>query len=112
MIPWLAQQARLAQLSKIEQTARGCVARSRPFSVKSRNATDILVPAARYVRMSTDHQRYSTAAPSEANRAYAAQHRMAIVRTYADEGKSALNIVRREALKRLNAATLVKSCPL
>ena len=42
---------------KIEQpSARGCVARSRPFLVKSRNATDILVPAApNLVRMSTDH---------------------------------------------------------
>jgi DNA invertase Pin-like site-specific DNA recombinase len=60
-----------------------------------------LVRAAQYVRMSTDHQQYSTANQSDAIRAYAAKRGMAIVRTYADEGKSGLSIERRDALKQL-----------
>lgn len=51
-----------------------------------------LVRAAQYVRMSTDHQRYSTENQSDAIAAYAALHGMRIVATYADEGKSGLNI--------------------
>lgn len=62
-----------------------------------------LIPAAQYVRMSTDHQRYSTENQGEAIQAYADQHGMAIVRTYADEGKSGLSLEGRDALKRLIA---------
>lgn len=60
-----------------------------------------LIRAAQYVRMSTDHQRYSTENQSDAIAAYAALHGMQIVATYADEGKSGLNICGRDALKRL-----------
>lgn len=59
------------------------------------------VRAAQYVRMSTDHQRYSTENQAEALAKYAATHGMEIVRTYADEGRSGLNIAGREALKLL-----------
>lgn len=57
--------------------------------------------AAEYVRMSTEHQRYSTENQSEAIRRYAADRRMDIVKTYADQGKSGLNIAGRDALKLL-----------
>jgi len=60
-----------------------------------------LIRAAQYVRMSTDHQRYSTENQSDAIAAYAAIHGMEIVATYADEGKSGLNIGGRDALQRL-----------
>ncbi|SOC07535.1 DNA invertase Pin-like site-specific DNA recombinase [Rhodobacter maris] len=60
-----------------------------------------LVRAAEYVRMSTDHQRYSTENQAAAIQAYAARRGMEIVRTYADEGKSGLRIEGRDALKRL-----------
>jgi DNA invertase Pin-like site-specific DNA recombinase len=63
--------------------------------------TGTLVRAAQYVRMSTDHQQYSTANQSDAIRAYAVKRGMEIVRTYADEGKSGLSIERRNALKQL-----------
>ncbi|MBP7818059.1 MAG: recombinase family protein [Phenylobacterium sp.] len=59
------------------------------------------IRAAQYVRMSTDHQRYSTENQGDAIAAYAAIHGMDIVATYADEGKSGLNIAGREALQRL-----------
>jgi DNA invertase Pin-like site-specific DNA recombinase len=59
--------------------------------------------AAQYVRMSTDHQRYSTENHAEAIRQYAERHAMTIVRTYADEGKSGLSLEGRDALKSLLA---------
>ncbi len=57
--------------------------------------------AAQYVRMSTDHQRYSTENQAEGISEYAARHRMEIVRTFADEGRSGLNIEGRESLRKL-----------
>lgn len=57
--------------------------------------------AAEYVRMSTDHQKYSTENQAEAIRQYAARRGFAIVRTYADAGKSGLRLDGRDALKRL-----------
>ena len=48
--------------------------------------------AAQYVRMSTDHQQYSTENQAETIREYAARHGLLIVRSYADEGKSGLRL--------------------
>src|SRR5512147_955854 len=48
------------------------------------------VRAAQYVRMSTDHQQYSTENQAEVIAEYARTHHIEIVRTYADEGKSGL----------------------
>lgn len=56
---------------------------------------------AQYVRMSTDHQRYSTENQAEIIGRYALDRGMTIVRTYADEGKSGLNIEGRDALRQL-----------
>ncbi len=64
---------------------------------------DNIVRAVQYVRMSTDHQKYSTENQSIANHAYAASRGMEIVRTYADEGRSGLRIDGRNALKQLIA---------
>ena len=57
--------------------------------------------AAEYVRMSTEHQKYSTENQAGAIRQYAARRGMEIVQTYADEGKSGLRIDGRDALKQL-----------
>lgn len=65
------------------------------------SASTPLLPVAEYVRMSTDHQRYSTANQAAAIRAYAASHAMRIVRTFRDEGKSGLDIDRRSGLRDL-----------
>jgi DNA invertase Pin-like site-specific DNA recombinase len=64
-------------------------------------ATPRPVPAAEYIRMSTEHQQYSTANQADAIRDYAARRGYRLVRTYADEGKSGLRIEGREALRRL-----------
>ena len=57
--------------------------------------------AAAYVRMSTEHQKYSTDHQLSAIRAYAAEHGFTITRVYADEGISGLNIEKRTGLKTL-----------
>ena len=57
--------------------------------------------AAEYVRMSTDHQRYSTENQGVVIRKYAEARGYEIVRTYADEGKSGLSLGGRDALQRL-----------
>ncbi len=59
------------------------------------------VRAAQYVRMSTDHQRYSTENQADAIRAYADARGIDIVQTYADHGKSGLSIAGRDSLQRL-----------
>ncbi len=59
--------------------------------------------AAAYVRMSTEHQRYSIANQKDIIEKYAAQHRMNVVRTYSDPGKSGLDLAGRKGLQRLLA---------
>jgi Resolvase, N terminal domain len=63
----------------------------------------IPVRAAQYLRMSTEHQQYSTENQADAIRLYADRHGLEIVRTYADEGRSGLRIEGRDALQRLIA---------
>ena len=57
--------------------------------------------AAEYVRMSTEHQQYSTENQADKIREYATRRGIEIVRTYADEGKSGLRIDGRQALQQL-----------
>lgn len=57
--------------------------------------------AAQYVRMSTEHQKYSTENQSDVIARYAQQRGIVIVRTYADEGKSGLKLDGRDALRSL-----------
>lgn len=57
--------------------------------------------AAQYVRMSTDHQKYSTENQADIIADYAARRGFEIVRTYADEGRSGLNIAGRGSLQQL-----------
>lgn len=59
--------------------------------------------AAEYVRMSTEHQKYSTDNQSAEIRSYAERRGFEIVRSYADEGKSGLRIDGRDAFQRLLA---------
>ena len=59
------------------------------------------IRVAEYVRMSTDHQKYSTANQAAAIREYAEKHGMDIVKTYGDDGKSGLEIGRRAGLRQL-----------
>lgn len=60
-----------------------------------------LIRAAQYIRMSTEHQQYSTENQADAIREYAEARGYEIVRTYADHGKSGLRVEGREALRKL-----------
>ena len=57
--------------------------------------------AALYMRMSTDHQRYSIAQQTHTLAAYALQHDFRIVATYLDEGLSGLRLKGRLGLQKL-----------
>ena len=57
--------------------------------------------AAQYVRMSTDHQKYSIDNQADVIAAYAAVHNLTIVQTYADAGRSGLRLEGRDALRHL-----------
>lgn len=64
-------------------------------------ASQALIPAAQYIRMSTEHQQYSTENQSDVIIEYARKRGYQIVETFADEGKSGLRLEGRAALKRL-----------
>ncbi|MGC1782076.1 MAG: recombinase family protein [Acidobacteriaceae bacterium] len=53
------------------------------------------------MRMSTEHQQYSTENQSDVIRRYAVAHGMEIVRTYEDSGRSGLNLSGRSSLQEL-----------
>ncbi|HEV2328597.1 MAG TPA: recombinase family protein [Verrucomicrobiae bacterium] len=57
--------------------------------------------AAAYVRMSTEHQQYSTSNQMDVILDYAKRRGLEIVKIYSDEGKSGLNIEGREALSQM-----------
>lgn len=59
------------------------------------------IRAAAYVRMSTEHQQYSTENQACAIEAYASERGIEIVKTYADQGKSGLRLDGRDALQKL-----------
>jgi DNA invertase Pin-like site-specific DNA recombinase len=61
------------------------------------------VPAAQYVRMSTEHQQYSTENQRDAIAEFAKARGYEIVKTYADDGKSGLRIEGRESLRQMLA---------
>ncbi|OQW88877.1 MAG: hypothetical protein BWK72_08055 [Rhodoferax ferrireducens] len=73
------------------------------------NATSKKVPksdplkfrAAEYVRMSTEHQQYSTLNQAAAIARYAEEHGLTVVQTYTDAGRSGLTIDGRPGLQQL-----------
>ncbi len=66
--------------------------------------------AAQYLRMSTEHQKYSIENQAFAISTYAEQHGLTIVRTYQDGGRSGLKISGRPALQQLIADALNGAC--
>ncbi|RMF48573.1 MAG: recombinase family protein, partial [Deltaproteobacteria bacterium] len=61
------------------------------------------IPAVAYVRMSTDHQKYSTENQLDVIRSYAAARGLTILRVFEDSGRSGLRLDGREALQSLMA---------
>jgi DNA invertase Pin-like site-specific DNA recombinase len=63
--------------------------------------TDQLIPAAQYLRMSTEHQQYSLENQSATIQGYAARQGFEIVRTYSDPARSGVVLKRRNGLRQL-----------
>jgi DNA invertase Pin-like site-specific DNA recombinase len=68
---------------------------------QSADNSGAIVQAAEYVRMSTDHQQYSTENQHDAIQRFADAHGMTIVRSFTDAGKSGVGIQGRDALQDL-----------
>lgn len=77
------------------------MAHSKYDSTTTEKVTDGKIPAIAYVRMSTDHQQYSTNNQWDVIEKYAADNDITILRTYSDEGKSGLDIRGRDSLGEL-----------
>ncbi len=60
-----------------------------------------LIPAAQYLRMSTDEQKLSFAYQAAAIQRYAQRHGFIVEKTYEDSGRSGLTLKRRKGLMRL-----------
>ena len=63
--------------------------------------TDVLIPTAQYVRMSTEHQQYSLQNQQLAIQSYAGEHGFVVVRTYTDGARSGVALKRRDGLRQL-----------
>ena len=61
------------------------------------------IPAVAYVRMSTDHEKYSTENQLDTIRNYTTARGLQILRIYEDSGRSGLRLDGREALQNLMA---------
>jgi DNA invertase Pin-like site-specific DNA recombinase len=72
---------------------------------------EILIPAAQYLRMSTDHQQYSLDNQADAIAVYASLHGFEIVRTYSDAARSGLSLRKRDGLKQLLADVVASRAP-
>lgn len=70
-------------------------------AVTDEQSKETRIPVAQYVRMSTEHQKYSTENQASTISEYASLHGMHIVRTYEDSGKSGLNLKGRPGLQAL-----------
>ncbi|HVO61934.1 MAG TPA: recombinase family protein [Terriglobales bacterium] len=75
----------------------------RPDAERTPEGTSRPVRAAQYVRMSTEHQQYSTENQMDTLRRYAEARNMQIIQTYSDEARSGLNIEGRNGLRDLLA---------
>jgi DNA invertase Pin-like site-specific DNA recombinase len=60
-----------------------------------------LVPAAQYLRMSTEHQQYSLENQSTAIQVYAETHGLEVIQTYTDAAKSGVVLSHRPGLRQL-----------
>ena len=64
-------------------------------------ANNPLIPAAQYLRMSTENQQYSLQNQADAIARYASEHGFEVVKTYSDAAKSGLRLKNRSGLKQL-----------
>lgn len=93
-----AQADTMARLEEAGVLPRGFAALER-----SLDRSPLRHRAAEYVRMSTEHQQYSTANQHDVIVAYAGEHSLEIVRAYSDDGRSGLTLRGRDGLRAMLA---------
>ena len=71
----------------------------------------VFVPAAQYLRMSTDHQQYSLENQSTAIQTYAESHSFEVVCTYSDFARSGLILKHRIGLRQLLQDVVAGTAP-
>jgi len=72
---------------------------------------DLRIPAAQYLRMSTEHQQYSLENQSAAIQKYAESHGFEITRAYSDAAKTGLVLKRRAGLRQLLQDVVAGTAP-
>ena len=72
---------------------------------------DQRIPAAQYLRMSTEHQQYSLENQSAAIQKYAESHGFEIVQTYSDAAKTGVVLKRRNGLRQLLQDVVAGNAP-
>src|SRR5688500_4416881 len=77
------------------------VALSNVEEISMSTGGEISKKAAAYVRMSTEHQQYSTSNQMDVIRDYAGRRNLEIVKVYSDEGKSGLSVHGRDSLAQM-----------
>jgi DNA invertase Pin-like site-specific DNA recombinase len=70
-----------------------------------------IVPAAQYLRMSTEHQEYSISNQSNTIACYASAHGFEVVKSYSDPGESGLSLARRHGLQSLLRDVICGTAP-
>jgi DNA invertase Pin-like site-specific DNA recombinase len=70
-----------------------------------------LIPAASYVRNSTDHQKYSLENQQQTIETYAASNGFSVIRTYSDSARSGVLFRNRKALQQLISDVIQKTTP-
>jgi DNA invertase Pin-like site-specific DNA recombinase len=73
------------------------------ISAHPKSGAFVSTPAVAYVRMSTDHQKYSTENQLDAIRRYASDRGLEVLRVFEDSGRSGLRVDGREALQKMMA---------
>ena len=74
-------------------------------------ATNLPIPAAQYLRMSTEHQQYSLENQSVAIKRYADFHSFEVIHTYSDAAKSGVVLRRRAGLRDLLRDVVTGTAP-
>jgi DNA invertase Pin-like site-specific DNA recombinase len=75
------------------------------------SAANLPVPAAQYLRVSTEHQQYSLENQSSTIQKYAESHRFEVVLTYSDAAKSGLVLRHRAGLRQLLRDVVAGTAP-
>jgi DNA invertase Pin-like site-specific DNA recombinase len=88
-------------ITRFGRVLQSRTARSEFLMFLRTEAQKVTLPVAQYLRMSTEHQKYSLDNQVASNREYAERNGFTVIRSYVDAGKSGLVLKHREGLAQL-----------